>query len=160
MHAPGIMKLAMDLLRCEVQVGQGLHVDVANLFLRPIVAQFRPCGWSFSARLRQGDSPRLILVFACSAWPSRRWLPSRRQGSVAGSAILTHIRGEYRHDNYRLAASLRFVFREPEFGAGEVGWLTIELFLWQDFAHQRSAYLGSSHIFVQCLAPLSRAQWQ
>ena len=61
---------------------------------------------------------------------------------------------------YRLACSLRFVFFDPEFEAGEVDSLAIEFFLWQEMAHQRFSYCGSSHIFVQCFTPVSYAQWQ
>jgi len=55
---------------------------------------------------------------------------------------------------------LRFVFFDPEFEAGEVDSLAIEFFLWQEMAHQRFSYCGSSHIFVQCFTPVSYAQWQ
>jgi len=38
--------------------------------------------------------------------------------------------------------------------------MAFELFLWQETAHQRFWYCGSSHIFVQCFKPDSYAQWQ
>lgn len=61
---------------------------------------------------------------------------------------------------YRLACSLRFVFLDPEFDAGEENSLAVEFFLWQEMAHQRLSYCGSSHILVQCLKPVSYVQWQ
>ena len=56
---------------------------------------------------------------------------------------------------YRRAISRRFVFFDPGFKAGEDDPLAVEPFLWQEIAHQRFWYCGSSHIFVQCFIPLS-----
>jgi hypothetical protein len=56
--------------------------------------------------------------------------------------------------------SVRFVFLDPGFEAGEDDSFTVEFFLWQEIAHQRFWYCGSSHIFVQCFMPLSYAQRQ
>ena len=61
---------------------------------------------------------------------------------------------------YRLTCSLRFVFLDPGFEAGEDDSLAVEFFLWQEIAHQRFSNCGSSHIFVQCFIPDSYAQWQ
>ena len=61
--------------------------------------------------------------------------------------------------NYRRASSVRLVLRDPEFEAGELEAPAAALFLWQEFAHQRFSYCGSSHIFVHCL-PASGLQWQ
>lgn len=61
---------------------------------------------------------------------------------------------------YRLTISVRFVFLEPGFERGADDSLEVEFFLWQEIAHQRFWYRGSSHIFVQCFMPLSYAQWQ
>jgi hypothetical protein len=62
--------------------------------------------------------------------------------------------------SYRRASSVRFVLREPEFEAGDADSFPKALFLWQEFAHQRFWYFGSSHIFVHCFVPLSCSQWQ
>ena len=61
---------------------------------------------------------------------------------------------------YKLAFSLRFVFLDPVPGAGSDDSLEVEFFFWQVIAHHRPWYCGSSHIFVQCLAADSYAQWQ
>jgi hypothetical protein len=61
---------------------------------------------------------------------------------------------------YRRACSLRLVFFDPGSEAGDDDSIAVEFFLWQEIAHQRSWYFGSSHIFVQCFMPVSCAQWQ
>lgn len=61
---------------------------------------------------------------------------------------------------YRLACSLRLVFLDPGVGDGVDDSLAVEFFLWQETAHQRFWNFGNSHIFVQCLTPVSYAQWQ
>ena len=38
---------------------------------------------------------------------------------------------------YRLTCSLRFVFLDPGFDAGEDDSLAVEFFLWQEIAHHR-----------------------
>jgi hypothetical protein len=58
------------------------------------------------------------------------------------------------------ANSVRFVFLDPGLVAGEEDSTAFEFFLWQEMAHQRLWYCGSSHIFVQCFTPVSYAQWQ
>jgi len=55
---------------------------------------------------------------------------------------------------------MRFVFLDPEFEAGREDSLEVGFFFWQEIAHQRFRYCGSSHIFVQCFVPVSYAQWQ
>jgi hypothetical protein len=61
---------------------------------------------------------------------------------------------------YRCVCSMRFVFLDPEFGAGEDDSLAVEFLLWQEIAHQRFWNCGNSHIFVQCFIPVSYTQWQ
>jgi len=69
--------------------------------------------------------------------------------------------GRFLEDRYRRACSWRFVFFDPGFGAGDEDLLSSEFFFFvQEMAHERFWYCGSSHIFVQCLIPLSYAQWQ
>ena len=68
--------------------------------------------------------------------------------------------GEISVAAYKRACSGRFVFRDPGLEAGEDDPVAVEFFLWQEMAHQRLWYCGSSHILVQCFMPVSYAQWQ
>jgi hypothetical protein len=61
---------------------------------------------------------------------------------------------------YLRASSIRFVLRECEFVPDVAASGAKELFLWQEAAHHRFSYFGSSHIFVHCLAPAACSQWQ
>jgi hypothetical protein len=60
---------------------------------------------------------------------------------------------------YRPAFSMRFVLREFDFESGNPSCFVMDIFLWQEVAHQRFSYCGSSHIFVHRL-PVSCSQWQ
>jgi hypothetical protein len=56
---------------------------------------------------------------------------------------------------YCMACSVRLVFLEPGAVPGGELSLAVGFFLRQETAHQRLWNWGSSHIFVQCFAPLS-----
>lgn len=59
-----------------------------------------------------------------------------------------------------MASSVRFVLRDPELEAGADAFGPMALFLWQELAHQRFSYCGSSHILVHCFPPFICSQWQ